>query len=65
MQSSKQILSLWFALLFCWSLNAQQTSSPTAAATVPRLVNFSSKATDAQGKAISGISGATFAIYKV
>jgi hypothetical protein len=41
-------------------MNAQQTSS----AVVPRLVNFSGKATDLQGKAISGIAGATFAIYK-
>jgi hypothetical protein len=27
-------------------------------------VNFSGKATDAQGKSVSGIAGATFAIYK-
>jgi hypothetical protein len=33
-------------------------------AVVPRLVNFSGKAIDSQGKAISGIAGATFAIYK-
>jgi hypothetical protein len=30
---------------------------------VPRLVNFSGKAMDAQGKAVSGVAGATFAIY--
>jgi hypothetical protein len=31
---------------------------------VPRIVNFSGKATDIQGKSIPGIAGATFAIYK-
>src|SRR5260370_22677364 len=45
-------------------MNAQQAPSLTGSATVPRLVNFSGKATDTQGKAISGIAGATFAIYK-
>jgi hypothetical protein len=45
------------------SLNAQQ-AAPSAATTVPRLVNFSGSATDAQGKVISGIAGVTFAIYK-
>jgi hypothetical protein len=63
MKSGKHILS-WFSilLLFCCSLSAQQMSSLTA--TVPRLVNFSGKATDLQGKVISGIAGATFGIYK-
>jgi len=65
MKSGKHILSWFFMLLlFCWSMNAQQTSSSTGSATVPRLVNFSGKATDAQGKIMSGIAGATFAIYK-
>src|SRR4029077_1905838 len=56
----------WFfvLLLFCSAMNAQQTSSSTGWATVTRLVNFSGKATDLQGKTISGIAGATFAIYK-
>jgi hypothetical protein len=31
---------------------------------VPRQVNFSGKAADAQDKAISGVAGATFSIYK-
>ena len=63
MKSGKHILSWFFMLLsLCWSMNAQQTSSFTG--TVPRVVNYSGKATDAQGKAISGIAGATFAIYK-
>lgn len=30
---------------------------------VPRLVHFSGKATDSQGKAVSGFAGVTFAIY--
>jgi hypothetical protein len=65
MKSNKQILSWSFMLLlFCWSMNAQQTSSLAGSATVPRLVNFSGRATDAQGKPISGIAGVTFAIYK-
>src|SRR5271154_7559761 len=42
-------------------LNAQQ---PVPSAVVPRLVNFSGKALDEQGKVISGIIAATFAIYK-
>jgi hypothetical protein len=47
------------------SLTAQQQpASAPIATTVPRLVNFSGKALDVQGKAISGISGVTFAIYK-
>jgi hypothetical protein len=50
--------------LFCSILNAQQPVSSPSSAAVPRLVNFSGKTTDAQGKAISGIAGITFAIYK-
>jgi hypothetical protein len=47
------------------SLNAQQQSaSAPIIATVPRLVNFSGKTTDVQGKPIAGIAGVTFAIYK-
>jgi hypothetical protein len=64
MKSAKCLL-LWFLAvsLFCSVMNAQQsTSSPSSS--VPRLVKFSGKAADAQNKAISGITGATFAIYK-
>ena len=42
----------------------QQPTSASIAATVPRLVNFTGKATDTQGMTISGIAGVTFAIYK-
>ena len=50
-------------LLFGTNLNAQQPASPSSAG-VPRLVNFSGNATDVHGKTISGVAGATFAIYK-
>ena len=44
-------------------LGAQQSAvSTSAAAVVPRLVNFSGKAID-QGKAVAGVTGITFAIY--
>jgi hypothetical protein len=65
MNSVKHILS-WFlvvSLMFSCSI-AQQVTSATESAVVPRLVNYSGKATDAQGKIITGITGATFAIYK-
>ena len=52
------------SLLFCSFLDAQQPSSPSSAAVVPRLVNFPGRAMDAQGKPISGVAGVTFAIYK-
>jgi trimeric autotransporter adhesin len=50
-------------LLLCSLLRAQQAAESTsAAAVVPRLVNFSGKAVD-QGKTITGITGVTFSIY--
>lgn len=51
--------------MFCSILNAQQQPAFSASsAIVPRLVNFSGQAADAEGKIIPGIAGATFAIYK-
>jgi hypothetical protein len=51
-------------LLLCSWLSAQQAAlSASTTAVVPRLVNYSGKATDAQGKAIAGAAGITFAIY--
>ena len=41
-----------------------QTPATQSTAIVPQLVNFNGRALDADGKAISGIAGATFAIYK-
>jgi hypothetical protein len=50
-------------LLLCSLLSAQQAAvSTSAAASVPRLVNFSGKAID-QGKVLTGVTGITFAIY--
>jgi hypothetical protein len=46
------------------SQTASQISANTASnAIVPRLVNFSGKAVDADGKTIAGTAGVTFAIY--
>jgi hypothetical protein len=58
-------LAFLACLLLSVSLTAQQTVRPESAASavVPRLVNFSGKAVDAQGKVISGVAGVTFAIY--
>jgi trimeric autotransporter adhesin len=57
-------VSLFCALISVSLLNAQQPASSLSSSTVPRLVNFSGKAADAQGKTITGIAGVTFAIYK-
>jgi trimeric autotransporter adhesin len=51
-------------LLLAAAMNAQQTVNSSTSAVVPQLVNFSGKATDAQGKPITGIAGITFSIYK-
>jgi hypothetical protein len=56
-------LSIGGILLLGSLLSAQQSAvSTSAAAVVPRLVNFSGKAID-QGKAVAGVSGITFAIH--
>jgi len=51
------------AAMFPARMNSQQISAaqPTA---VPRLVNFSGKATDDRQKPITGVAGITFSIYK-
>ena len=59
-------------ILLCGlALNAQQTKSipprtnpAESSVVVPRLVNFSGKAIDLHGKAISQVTGATFAVYR-
>jgi hypothetical protein len=56
-------LLAWIAapsFFFCSLMNAQQASPPRAF----RLVKFSGKAVDSQGKTVSGTFGVTFAIYK-
>jgi len=50
--------------MLCSLLNAQQPAVSGGSAVVPRLVNFSGRTTDAQGKIITGIAGARFAIYQ-
>ena len=59
-----------FALLAVVSLSvlgsqamAQKASAAPGLATVPRMVNFSGRAVDVQGRPITGITGITFAIY--
>ena len=44
------------------ALAAAQSTNSQSSAVVPRLVNFSGKAVD-EGKVITGVAGATFAIY--
>ena len=66
MKTIRFSLSARFTILaFPLLVNAQQAvPSTTAAAVVPRLVSFSGKAVDAQGKPLPGITGITFSIYK-
>lgn len=70
MKSAQRLLSdflkvsLFCAVMSVSLMNAQQQASSPSSSAVPRLVNFSGKAADAQGKTITGIAGVTFAIYK-
>lgn len=50
-------------LLVIASLLIASVSQSQSTATVPRLVNFSGKASNAEGRTISGAAGVTFAIY--
>ena len=63
MRSKKHPFYLFMVIVALYSWINAQTSTTTQPA-VPRLVNFSGKAVDLQGKPITGVSGATFAIYK-
>jgi hypothetical protein len=56
-------MSVIVGLLLCPFLNAQH-SDPQPKGVVPRLVNFSGKARDEQGKPLPGIISIGFAIYK-
>ncbi len=58
----KLLITSLATVLLSGFLNAQQSVS-LPSTVVPRLVNFSGKAVDAQGKTITGIAGVTFAIY--
>jgi hypothetical protein len=64
MKLGKYSLSVLIAISIFCSFVAAQQGATSSSVTVPRLVNFSGKATDAQGKSVSGIAGATFAIYR-
>src|ERR1700761_2095865 len=56
-------MSVIVGLLLGSFLNAQQ-ADPQSKGIVPRLVNFSGKARDEQGKLLAGITSISFAIYK-
>jgi hypothetical protein len=65
MRFSRYLLVACFVTsIFCSLLNAQRSAASSTSAVVPRLVNFSGKAADAQGKIVSGVAGMTFAIYQ-
>jgi hypothetical protein len=65
MKSYKFSLSMFLTIsMICSLVAAQKSASTQSSAPVPRLVNFTGKTTDAQGKPIPGIAGVTFAIYK-
>jgi hypothetical protein len=57
------IMSVIAGLLLSPFLHAQQ-EAPRGAGAVPRLVNFSGKALDAQGKPLPGVNSFRFAIYR-
>ena len=61
MKSPRLLLSTSILILTLAGLMVGQQQ--TGSATVPQLVSYSGKTTDAQGKVISGIAGVTFAIY--
>jgi len=67
---TKTVIKCCVVVILCavafTSLSAQQTPSSAAGtgASVPRLVSYSGRLTDAQGKPLPGIAGVTFAIYK-
>ena len=58
------LFALFTILVFPLFLNAQQPAPSATATVVPRLVNFSGTAVNAQGKPLSGTAGITFSIYK-
>jgi hypothetical protein len=53
----------WLLILVACSFNLHSQSAASSPM-VPRLVNFSGRAVDVQGRPIAGITGITFAIYK-
>ncbi|HET7442268.1 MAG TPA: hypothetical protein VFJ47_13270, partial [Terriglobales bacterium] len=65
-RAAQRLTAVGLTLLLLGVLaQAQDAASAQAGnATVPRMVKFSGTATNAQGKAINGIAGITFSIYK-
>src|SRR5271167_3594519 len=63
MKLSKSALTFLLGLSVAFSpASAQQPAASQSA--VPRLINFSAKSTDTQGKPAPGVAGVTFSIYK-
>ena len=62
MTAARRLLSFCLAAVLFGSVAAAQSSVSSQSSAVPRLVNFTGKATDG-GKVITGAAGATFAIY--
>jgi hypothetical protein len=57
-------VALGAVLLSTFALQAQQTGSPSSAATeLPRLVRFNGTARDLNGNPLTGVVGITFALY--
>src|SRR5580698_4550588 len=63
MKFTGRFLSLLVVSMALPCLLAAQTPATQPSPVVPQLVNYSGVATNAQGEAISGIAGVTFAIY--
>jgi len=55
------VLTVWVVII---SGMLPLIAQSNAGGVVPRLVNYSGKAVDAQGKTLMGVAGVTFAIYK-
>jgi hypothetical protein len=65
MQLSKSLFLYCSLILWvCVAVSAQQAATSSTTTVVPRLVNFSARAIDDQGKPIAGMAGITFSIYK-
>jgi len=64
MKSARYLLCMFLVIATLPSLLIAQQRTTTSSTIVPQLVNYSGKATDGQGKPISGITGITFSIYK-
>jgi hypothetical protein len=54
----------FLGLSFLCSMVRAQSASQASATSVPRLMRFSGKAADSQGKPVAVVSGVTFSIYK-